>query len=316
MTGFLVPDAVGAITPAPVPTFSVIIACYQAAGTVGAAIRSCLDQTVRPLEIIVVDDGSTDDLDAALAPFVGDIVLLRQANGGESVAKNAGVAAARGDYVVILDADDVAYPNRVQALGALAAARPDLAILTHDADLTRDGELIRRYFGPHNPFPTTDQRAEILRRCFVVNPAVRRADWIAAGGYDPTIRIGADWECWIRMILAGARVGCIDEPLSEYRQTGEQLTADRLAGFRGRLDLLRRTLIRDDLTPRERGVLEHAIAALEVRAAREAVRLRTSDARALTWRVVVGRHHALGTRLRALGSTVAPAALVGRVQPA
>jgi len=283
---------------------------------VGAAIRSCLDQTVRPLEIIVVDDGSTDDLDAALAPFLGDIVLLRQSNGGESVAKNAGVAAAHGDYVVILDADDVAYPNRIEALGALAAARPDLAILTHDADLTRDGEPVRRYFGPHHPFPTTDQRAEILRRCFVINPAVRRADWAAAGGYDPAIRIGADWECWIRMILAGAGVGCVDEPLSEYRQTGEQLTADRLAGFRGRLDLLRRTLDRDDLTPRERRVLERSIAELEVRAAREAVRLRTSDARTMSWRVVIGRHQALGARLRALVATVVPAAVAGRIEPA
>ena len=316
MTRYLVPEPIGPVVPGAVPTFSVIIACYQAADTVGAAIRSCLDQTVAPLEIIVIDDGSTDDLDRALAPFLDDIVLLRQANGGESVAKNAGVAVARGEYVVILDADDVAHPTRIEELGLLAASRPDLAIITHDADLTRDGRTVRRYFGPHHPFPTSDQRTEILRRCFVINPAVRRADWIAVGGYDPTIRIGADWDCWIRMVLAGALVGCVDAVLTEYRQTGDQLTADRLAGFRGRCDLLGRTLERDDLTARERSVLEGSIAALEARAAREQVRLGAVDARVASWRVLVGRHHALGVRIRALAAVVAPRLMARRIDPA
>ena len=58
MTGFLAPAAAEPVAPGGVPTFSVIIACYNAAGTVGEAIRSCLDQTVPPLEIIVIDDGS------------------------------------------------------------------------------------------------------------------------------------------------------------------------------------------------------------------------------------------------------------------
>src|SRR5205807_1013851 len=72
------PPVDGPIVPAATPTFSVVVAAYQAAETIGEAIESALAQTVPPHEIVVCDDGSTDDLDAALAPFRGRIVLIRQ----------------------------------------------------------------------------------------------------------------------------------------------------------------------------------------------------------------------------------------------
>jgi glycosyltransferase involved in cell wall biosynthesis len=303
------------VTPGPVPTFSVIIACYNAAATVGEAIRSCLDQTVPPLEIIVIDDGSTDAIDAALEPFLGDIVLLRQENGGESVAKNAGVGVARGDFVVILDADDVAYPHRHEALGALAAARPDLAILTHDALLTRDGAVLRHYYGDFHPFPIEHQRREILRRCFVINPAVRRSAWTAVGGYDPAIRIGADWECWLRMILAGERVGCVDEPLSDYRQGGEQLTSNRLREFGGRQQLFAKTLARTDLTIEERASLIDLRTTLDGRMAREAIRTGAPGARRASLRVAFARGQRWPVRTRALAAAIAPDVMARRLPP-
>jgi len=315
VTRFLVPEPLGPVTPGPVPTFSVIIACYNAADTVGEAIRSCLDQTVPPLEIIVIDDGSTDEIDAALEPFLDDIVLLRQENGGESVAKNAGVAVARGDYVVILDADDVAYPHRHEVLGELAAARPDLAILTHDALLTRDGAVLRHYYGDFHPFPIEHQRREILRRCFVINPAVRRSVWTAIGGYDPAIRIGADWECWLRMILAGERVGCVDEPLSDYRQGGEQLTSNRLREFAGRQQVFTKTLARTDLTPAERAALLDLRTTLAGRMAREATRTGAPGARGASLRVAFARRQRWPVRTRALAAAIAPDVMARRLRP-
>ena len=315
MTRFLVPEPTAPVVPGPVPTFSVIIACYNSAHTVGAAIQSCLDQTVPPLEIIVIDDGSTDAIDAALEPFLGDIVLLRQENGGESVAKNAGVGVARGDFVVILDADDVAYPHRHEALGALAAARPDLAILTHDALLTRDGAVLRHYYGDFHPFPIEHQRREILRRCFVINPAVRRSAWTAVGGYDPAIRIGADWECWLRLILAGERVGCVDEPLSDYRQGATQLTSNRIAEFSGRQQLFAKTLERTDLTDAERTAIVDLMTILDARKAREAARLGLPGARRASWRIVWDRRQRSAFRWRALAAVVAPHFVTRRIRP-
>lgn len=138
------------------PTFSVIIAVYNAAAYLPQALESCLAQSMQALEIIVVDDGSTDDFDGAIAPFLDQVLLLRQVNGGESSAKNAAVLAASGDYVVILDADDIAYSDRIEALNAFAIERPDLDIITHDDVLTQDGEFLRNFFKKPTPFRYTN----------------------------------------------------------------------------------------------------------------------------------------------------------------
>ena len=113
------------------PTASVCIAAYQAEGTILAAVLSALTQTWPPLEVVVVDDGSSDGTAQVLAD-VDDprLRVLHQANAGEAAAKNAAVQAARGDLVVVLDADDAWYPERLAALMALARApsrpgRPD-----------------------------------------------------------------------------------------------------------------------------------------------------------------------------------------------
>ena len=98
--------------PAPTPTLSVIIPLYQAEATIDRAIDSVLAQTLRPLEIIVVDDGSTDaGPDRVRARADPRIVLIAQANAGCGAARNAGLAAARGDFVAFLDADDEWLPR-------------------------------------------------------------------------------------------------------------------------------------------------------------------------------------------------------------
>jgi len=86
---------------------SVVIPCYNAARFLRETLASALNQTCRPLEIIVVDDGSTDDSAAIAESFGPPVRVIRQANQGESVARNVGIAAARGDYLQFLDADDL-----------------------------------------------------------------------------------------------------------------------------------------------------------------------------------------------------------------
>src|SRR5437764_13080186 len=95
------------VTPGAVPSFSVAIAAYQVADTIGAALESALAQTVPPHEVVVCDDGSTDDLEGARAPYRDRIVLVRQENGGEASAKDAAARPAPGGLVAILGADDV-----------------------------------------------------------------------------------------------------------------------------------------------------------------------------------------------------------------
>ena len=300
-----------------VPSFSIVIAAYQVADVIGEAIASALAQTVPPLEIVVCDDGSTDDLEAAVAPYRDRIVLVRKTNGGEASAKNAAARAAAGDFVAILDADDVYFPERLAALGELAAARPDLDILTTDAFLELDGKVLRRVYGPDWRFEVEDQRRGILERNFVFgHAAVRRETLLAAGGFDESIRYTTDWECWIRLILSGSRAGAVLEPLSRYRVREESLSADRASMTAGRIQSLRKGLEHPSLRPGERAVARATLAAYErelsLHRLREALRQGQPGARRMALRVSLGRRTPLPTRLKGLAAVLAPR-FVGRI---
>jgi glycosyltransferase involved in cell wall biosynthesis len=165
------------------PTFSVVIPTYQSADTIADAVRSVLGQTRPAHEIIVVDDGSTDDLDGALEPLLEQITLIRKANGGGASALNAGARQATGDFLAILDSDDVYLPGRLSALAQLAAAQPGLDLLTTDAYFVVDHERVGR-FNVANPFPVDGQRETILERCFIFAPAIRRSRLLEIRGFD------------------------------------------------------------------------------------------------------------------------------------
>ncbi len=293
------------------PSFSVIIAAYQAAAFIGDALESALAQTAPPLEVVVCDDGSTDELQTALVPYRDRIALLTQENHGESRAKNAAARAARGEFVVILDADDVFLPERLEALTALASARPDLDVLTTDAYLELDGHAIRRCYEQDFRFETGDQRVAILRRNFVFGlAAVRRQALLAVGGFDGEIRFAADWDLWVRLALSGSRFGCIDQPLARYRLQAGSLSAQRARLIGGRLQTLAKAAARDDLSSEERAVVARSIEEnrqlLLLAQAREAILEGRPDARRLTLELARSAQHGNATRVKAALSALSP----------
>ena len=193
-----------------------------------------------------------------LEPFGDRIVYLRKENGGESSAKNAAARAASGEFVVLLDADDVYLPERLEALGQLASARPDLDILTTDAFVEAGGETVRRVYADASRFELGNQRRAILSGNFIHGHcAIRRESFLAVGGFDESIRFTADWDCWIRLILGGARAGLVYEPLRGLPDLeGTQLVPRRLR--EGHVQTLAKTAARDDLDSDERQVLERS----------------------------------------------------------
>ena len=150
-----------------------MIPAYQAAATIAGAVRSALAQTHPAHEVIVVDDGSTDDLDAALRPFADRSSLIRKENGGGASARNAGAEAASGDFIAILDADDAYHPRRLEALAALARRAPTSTWSRPMPGFVVDGEAVGS-FRAHNPFagrrPAHGDPRELLRRRLARGP--------------------------------------------------------------------------------------------------------------------------------------------------
>ena len=238
-------------------------------------------------------------------------MLLRKENGGEASAKNAASRAASGDFVVILDADDVFLPERLEALGELARARPDLDILTTDATLEVDGKVVRRCYTDEFRFEVADQRRGILEQNFVFGlAAARREPLLAAGGFDESIRWTADWDCWLQMILSGSRAGLVAEPLARYRLHRGSLSSQREAHIEGRLMTIAKAAARDDLSTTEREALARTAAfnrrALALARARAALREGRADARRRSFEVAFGSGFGLRTRLKSLAAAVGP----------
>jgi glycosyltransferase involved in cell wall biosynthesis len=295
------------------PTFSVVIAAYRAAETVGEAVASALDQTYPAREVIVVDDGSTDNLAGALSPFGDRITLIRKENGGGASARNVGLAAASGDFFAILDADDVYGQRRLEVLGELAAARPDLDILTTDATVVVEGREVGRLHA-HTPFVAVGQRTGILRTSFVgAWPAVRTSRLREIGGFDETLRIAYDWDCWLRLILDGSLVGFVDEPHLEYRQHSGSLTTDRVGALWERVRLLEKAQRHPSLHAHERRVLAESLRRHRTRAvlaeAESALRRGTASPPALLRHAVRG---GIAPNARALLALAAAAPPLGR----
>src|SRR5688572_4229057 len=184
------------------PKVSVIIASYNYGRFVGQAIRSVLDQTWRDREVIVVDDGSTDDTAAVVRTFGDSVRAIHQANRGLSGARNTGLRAASGQYVACLDSDDLWLPDKLARQVAVLDARPDVGLVYADAvyfddasgtSLGRHGERYRHADG----HVTADL---ITRGNFIPSPTplFRRAAVDVVGDFDETLRHSEDWDMWIR----------------------------------------------------------------------------------------------------------------------
>ncbi|HEY1689362.1 MAG TPA: glycosyltransferase [Solirubrobacteraceae bacterium] len=311
MPTLLAPESQHAVEPGPVPSFSILIAAYEAAAFIAEAIESALAQTVPAHEIVVCDDGSTDDLEAALAPYRERLVVVRQENRGEGAAKNTAAANASGDYLVFLDADDVYLPTRIEALGAAAAARPDLDILATNAGIEVDGNVVREAYDATWRFEVEDQRRGILERNFVLGHAAAKRDrFFAVGGFDDQMRTVADWDLWLRMILSGSRAGLIPEPLARYRVRAGSLSTDTPAMLRGGIRCLERAALHADLSRQEHSVLAQAMRHRQRRLAlveaQEALRQGRPHARRGLMRIAVGGGYGLRTRLKAMASAAFP----------
>ncbi len=174
------------------PLISCIVPVYNGERYLGETLDSILAQTHRPIEVIVVDDGSTDGTAAVVAGYADRVRYIRQPRAGPLVAYNRGVASARGAYLAFLDADDLWHPDKLARQMARFQERPDLALcITHVQNFWIDALAVEaaRFRGHRRgqPVPgytvvTLLARAEVFDRIGQFDAALRRrfqADWFA-----------------------------------------------------------------------------------------------------------------------------------------
>lgn len=226
-------------TGGPVPLVSVVLPVFNGERFVRGAIESVLTQHHPRVEVIVVDDGSTDRTPQILREFGPAIRVLRQANGGRSVARNRGLEEAAGKFVVFLDADDLLTPEHVSTLVAACESGPyDLAYCRAEAFLHRDPAARLRVF---HRYPDEDRAVGIILDDFIpINAAVVRAAFLrqAALRFRSGLRCGEDWEFWIRLVLANARVKFVDRVLALNREHDQNTKRDLVGMDEGLPDLL------------------------------------------------------------------------------
>jgi glycosyltransferase involved in cell wall biosynthesis len=208
--------------PAPSPSISVVMPVYNAAAYLGPALASIAAQTVPVTEVIVVDDGSADG-SAAVATAHPLVTVIRQPNQGAAIAINRGVAAATGDYLAFLDADDLWAPEKLaKQLAVLEGPRrPDLAFgfaqNFHSPDLT--AELRQRIHCPPEPMPGMVLGTMLLRR----------ADFARIGPLQPDWKIGYFIEWYARAQDLGLVSAVLPDILLHRRLHADNLSRRELA---------------------------------------------------------------------------------------
>lgn len=228
------------------PLVSVLIPAYNAERTIGAAISGALAQTYENLEVVVVDDGSTDATRAICESF-GDLITFASIeNSGTAGARNAAIERARGDFLALCDADDVLLPPHVEAaMAAWEAAGGGRRFVHGDAYLLTAGGIAhgRTVFPVPTP-PAQQQRLRILEANYVSIFAVMPAQMARElGGFTPGVYL-EDWDLWMRAVFAGWEVVAQPTPHALYRTGGESKSADRESVRASETQMLRR--IADD----------------------------------------------------------------------
>jgi glycosyltransferase involved in cell wall biosynthesis len=200
------------------PRVSVVMPAYNSARTIGQAIDSVLGQSMGELELIVVDDGSSDATGEVVASVADKRVrLVRQENGGTSAARNTGIAHATGEWVAFLDADDLWLPAKLERQLELMAATPGCLASQGGAYLV-DDDLNR--LALRRCFPVENTLLTFLRFENLPNAGsswiVRRDLLDRIGGFDTTLPRIEDWDFSLRLARSASPL-CIDEPLALYR---------------------------------------------------------------------------------------------------
>lgn len=205
------------------PSISVIIPCHNHARFLGDAVESVLSQNAGEIEVIIVDDGSTDTSAHVAARYTPRVQYIWQANSGPAIARNTGLRIARGEYVSFLDADDRWIPGFAREMKHVISSSGVDVVGCGWRYIDEQGNLIGEPVRIPPGLVTASDL--VLQNRFVVHAALSRREMaLRIGGFGinlPLTSSAEDWHFWIRMALGGAKMITIAKPLVEYRLLAE-----------------------------------------------------------------------------------------------
>jgi O-antigen/teichoic acid export membrane protein/glycosyltransferase involved in cell wall biosynthesis len=248
------------------PKVSVYIPTYNYGRFLGEAIQSVLDQTFPDWELIVVDDGSTDDTREVVESFADPrIHYVYQENQGNPAARNTALRMVRGEYIACLDGDDIWLPEKLEKqVAQLDALPPAVGLVYSDLYLFNDGDdtITGRFLRGRKP-PRGRVLAELLpeKSAFIVDTValIRREVFDKVGLYDEKLQTYEDWEMWVRMANS-YEVEALDEPLARFRRHASSLSADVEKMYRHGHAAKTKVMTSYSLTPNERRALRGNLA--------------------------------------------------------
>lgn len=199
------------------PLVSVIIPTYNRAHYIAASIQSALDQTYPHLEVIVIDDGSTDNTAEILTRFDDRVHCIKQVNQGVAAARNTGLAQVQGQYIAFLDSDDLWLPDKLEKQIAALEARPEVGLIhSRMMEIDEHGNALNT-----ETYTEDDLRGHIYKRLLrgvpiITSSVVVRQSVIAHIGSFDHMRMGEDSDLWVR-IAKHYEIDALLEPLVLWR---------------------------------------------------------------------------------------------------
>ncbi len=203
------------------PKVSTVITCYNYGRFLAAAVESALAQTYANLDVVVIDDGSTDDTRHVIEPYLRDcrVRYIRQENRGQAAAKNLGIHSTDGELVAFLDADDVWEPRKLEKQVPLFE-RAEVGLVYSGVSMIDESGAPLPFEGFQGYLsPRSGRVTEWLVFDNIVpfsSSVVRRTCLNACGGFDESLKMGIDWDLWLRVSLHN-EFAVVNEPLLKYR---------------------------------------------------------------------------------------------------
>jgi glycosyltransferase involved in cell wall biosynthesis len=229
---------------------SVIIPAYNGDRYIGEAIDSILAQTYKDYEIIVVDDGSTDNTAQVAQQYGNQIQYLSQTNQGVAASRNLGLSVAKGEYIAFLDQDDLFLSHKLLAQVTLLEKNPSLGIANSGWQIVDQQGQVKAAVEPWEKIPQLNLADLIIWKPVFLGAMLFRHSWLKrSGGFDTTLEQTPDVDLVLRLAALGCAAAWVEQTTVKYRQHKANASNNTILQARELDQILARFFTQDNLSP-------------------------------------------------------------------